>query len=297
MTYGRWLTELQGLSTETLRKNGDAARLFLQWLGERARPDALKELTISDIDAFLAWRNPKLRRATRSGVSQCLRSFLRYLYGEALISQDLAKHVPAPSRYRFEDIPCALSAQQVRTLLDVTRRDRGPDGLRDYAILLLIKTYGLRSGEVVRLRLQDIDWRHDQIHIKQSKTHSDLWQPLVPAVGNALLDYLRRGRPDGHWREVFLRSRAPGGPFVCGSSLHSVLDRRLRKAGIRAEGKHGPHALRYARAVELLRASIPLKAIGDLLGHRSAESTEVYLKLATEDLRSIALEVPMAVRL
>src|SRR5439155_20397423 len=207
------------------------------------------KLTISDIDAFLAWRNPRLRRATRSGVSQCLRSFLRYMYGEALIAQDLARHVSAPSRYRFEDIPCALSSQQVRTLLDVTRRDKEPDGLRDYAIFLLIKTYGLRSGEVVRLRLQDIDWRRDQIHIKQSKTHADLWLPLVPAVGNALLDYLRHGRPNGHWRQVFLRSRAPGGPFVCGSSLYSVLDRRLRKAGIQTEGKHGPHALRYARAV------------------------------------------------
>ena len=295
--YGRWLTELKGFSPETLRKNGDAAQLFLRWLDERTRAEALRSLTIADIDAFLAWRNPGLRRATRRGVTHCLRSFLDYLYGAGLLAQDLAPHVPAPTLYRFENIPSALSKDQVRTLLEVTRRDRRPAGLRDYAILLLIKTYGLRAGEVVRLRLQDIDWRRDQIHIQQSKTRADLWLPLMAAVGEALLDYLRLGRPKSHWREVFLRMFAPCGPFARGSSLYSVLDRRLQRAGIQVEGKRGPHALRYARAVELLRASVPLKSIGDILGHRSAESTEIYLKLATEDLRSIALELPLGARL
>lgn len=294
--YGRWLTEMRGLSPETLRKNGDAARLFLRWLGERARPQALQTLTISDIDHFLAWRNAGLRRATRLGVSQCLRSFLGYLYGEGLIAQDLAQSVPSPSQYRFESIPSALSKEQVQRLLEMTQQDRRPEGLRDYAILLLIKTYGLRAGEVVRLRLEDINWRRDQIRLWQSKTRADLWLPLTPAVGEALLDYLRNGRPQGGWREVFLRAQAPCGPFVRGSSLYSVMNRRLKRAGIQAEGKHGPHALRYARAVELLRASVPLKSIGDILGHRSAESTQIYLKLATEDLRSIALEIPVGAR-
>lgn len=295
--YRRWLTELRGLSPETLRKNVHAARLFLQWLGERVRPEALRTLAISDIDGFLAWRNPGLRRATRCGVSNCLRSFLHYLYGAGLVVQDLAPHVPAPSQYRLEDIPCALSHEQVQRLLEDTRRDRRPVGLRDYAMLLLVKTYGLRAGEVVRLRLQDIDWRRDQIHIQQSKTHADLWLPLTPAVGEALLDYLRHGRPQSSLRDVFLRCRAPAGRFVRGSSLTAVVNRRLKGAGIVVEGKHGPHALRYARAVELLRASVSLKTIGDILGHRSAESTEIYLKLATEDLRSIALEVPVGARL
>ena len=295
--YGRWLTELKGLSQETLCKNGNAAHLFLEWLGERARYEALRALKVSDVDAFLAWRNPGLRRATRCGVSQCLRSFLHYLYGAGLIVQDLAPHVPSPSRYRLEDIPCALSHEQAQRLLEVTRQDPRPIGLRDYAMLLLVKTYGLRAGEVVRLRLQDIEWRRDQIHIQQSKSRADLWLPLTAAVGEALLDYLRHARPKTQFRQVFLRCRAPAGGFARGSSLTTVMNRRLKSAGIRVEGKHGPHALRYARAVELLRASVPLKSIGDILGHRSAESTETYLKLATEDLRSIALEVPLGARL
>jgi integrase len=145
--------------------------------------------------------------------------------------------------------------------------------------------------------LQDIDWRRDRIHIQQSKTRADLWLPLTAEVGEALLDYLRDGRTKSHWREVFLRMCAPCGPFTCHSGLYSVLQRRLQRAGIRVEGKRGPHALRYSRAVELLRASVPLKSIGDILGHRSAQSTEIYLKLATEDLRSIALELPLGARL
>jgi integrase/recombinase XerD len=295
--YRRWLTELKGLSPETLRKNGHAAELFLRWLGERARPEVLPTLTISAIDGFLAWRNPGLRRATRCGVSNCLRSFLHYLYGAGLVVQDLAPHVAAPSQYRLEDIPCALTSEQVRRLLEVTHADQRFVGRRDYAILLLIKTYGLRAGEVVRLRLQDIDWRQDQIHIQQSKTRADLWLPLTPAVGDALLGYLRHGRPKTSLREVFLRCRAPAGGFVRGSSLTTVVNRRLKSAGIQAEGKHGAHALCYARAVELLRASVPLKSIGDILGHRSAEFTQTYLKLATEDLRSISLEIPLGARM
>src|SRR5439155_15898140 len=97
---------------------------------DRARPEGLRTVTVSDIDTFLAWRNPGLRRATRCGVSNCLRSFLHYLYGAGLIVQDIAPHVPSPSQYRLEDIPRALSHEQVQRLLEVTSRDRRPVGLR-----------------------------------------------------------------------------------------------------------------------------------------------------------------------
>ena len=108
-------------------------------------------------------------------------------------------------------------------------------------------------------------------------------------VGEALLDYLRGGRPQTDHREVFLRARAPYRPLQC---IYSDLRRRLHAAGVEPPGKCGPHIFRHARAVELLRASVPQKIIGDLLGHRSTEATNSYLKLATEDLRAVALDVP-----
>ncbi|MGD0790900.1 MAG: site-specific integrase [Terriglobales bacterium] len=291
-SYGRWLTELHGFSAETLRKNGHAAKVFLEWLGDRAGPNTMRRLAVSDIDAFLVWRNQGLRRVTRHGVASCLRSFLRFLYADGLIERDLAVAVSGPILYRHEDIPLAFTDEQVKRLQAVTRYDQTPIGLRDHAMLLLVAKYGLRAGEVVRMKLEDINWRCEQIKVKQSKTGADLLLPLMAEVGQAILNYLRRGRPQTHLREVFIKARAPHGPFAGGSSLYTVLGRRIRQAGIKTEGRRGPHAIRYARAVSLLRASVPLKSIGDVLGHRSAASTQVYLKLATEDLRSVALPVP-----
>jgi len=290
--YGRWLVDIHGLSKETLRKNGDAARVFLQWLGERADRDSSPRLGLAEIDQYLSWRMPGLRRATRHGVSQCLRSFLRYLYAEKFVAKDLAPLVSGPIMYKFEDIPRAFTEQQVKALLDITRQDKTPTGLRDHAILMLLSTYGLRAGEVVRLRIDDIDWRADRLRVRQSKSAAESFLPLLPPVGEALLSYLRRGRLRTEIREVFLRVRAPHGGFSSGGSLHTIIQRRLKQAGIQVKGRHGAHAFRFARAGSLLQADVPLKSIGDLLGHRSAESTEIYLRLATKDLRAISIDLP-----
>jgi site-specific recombinase XerD len=122
-----------------------------------------------------------------------LRSFLRFLYAEGFMERDLAIAVSRPILYRHENLPSAFTEEQVSRLQDVTRNDPTPLGLRDYGMLLLVVTYGLRAGEVVRLRLEDIDWRHEQIKIKQSKTEADLLLPLMPEVGQAILNYLRQG--------------------------------------------------------------------------------------------------------
>jgi site-specific recombinase XerD len=106
------------------------------------------------------------------------------------------------------------------------------------------------------------------------------------------LDYLKRARPQSNRREVFLGIYAPHNPFSCGSSLASMIQHRVRRAGITTKGRHGAHALRFARAIGLLRVSVPVKTIGDLLGHQSADSTGVYLRLAEDDLRAISLEIP-----
>ena len=162
-------------------------------------------------------------------------------------------------------------------------------GLRDYAILLLLSTYGMRDGEIRNLRLDDIDWRNETLRVRHSKTSGFSFLPLMEPVGEALLDYLREGRPETEAREIFTRTRAPYRPLV---RIYSEVRRRLDAAGVRPNGKCGPHTFRHARAISLLRASVPRKVIGDLLGHRSTEATIPYLKLATEDLRAIALEIP-----
>jgi integrase len=157
---------------------------------------------------------------------------------------------------------------------------------------MLLSKYGLRAGEVTALRLEDMDWRQDVIRIRHTKTCAVTKLPMVPEVGEGILEYLEKGRPTTTAREVFIRIHAPYRSFKNGSSLYTPVRYRIEAAGVVTAGKRGPHTFRHARAVSMLRAAVPLKDIGDMLGHRSTDSTRVYLKLASDDLRAVALEIP-----
>lgn len=287
--YTDWLTQGRGLSVATIKLYGQRAQHFLSWFGERAGAEHLTELTVQDIDTYFTAVAPRYQRHTRAGLASQVRDFLRYLQYRHLIDQDLAATVISPTRYTLESIPPALKPEDVATVLALAERNRTPVGIRNYTIMLLLAHYGLRSGEVVRLRLEDIDWRHDRLCIRQSKSGKENRLPLLASVGNALVDYLENARPSVALREVFVCAYAPIRPL---SSLHYIIVRLMNQAGIDAEGRRGPHTFRHARAVSLLRQRVSLKAISDILGHRSAAQTRLYLKLATEDLRDVALEVP-----
>ncbi len=292
--YDAWMLDLRGLCAVTRAHRCANALQYLQWLGERGSDEKLCAMTIVDIDAYVQLRMQLLqRRSTTKGLAVCLRNFLRYLHGIGRI-QDLASAVLIPKLYVHESIPSALRAEEIELVLRSTRQDRSPMGLRDYAIMTLLSTYGLRAGEIAALRLDDVDWAHDRLRIHHSKTavHSEL--PLLRGPGEAILDYLRKGRPKSNTqREVFLRALAPY-RALRGGSLWSVLEPRLKAAGVVPQGKRGPHAFRHAKAAALLRSAVPLKVIGDVLAHRSAASTMAYLKLDVEQLRGIALEIPGA---
>jgi site-specific recombinase XerD len=287
---------LRGLSQVTVSDRGAEARRFLDWLGYRAARGELADLTPVDVDAYVKDRAGSLRRRTLKGLATNIRSFLRWLHMTGQTTRDLSSTVLTPSLYAFESIPSALRAQEVRKVLATTRKDCTPKGIRDYAILMLLSTYGVRAGEVVALSLDDIDWRKEVIRIRHSKTGSTSYLPLLPEVGEALLKYLQKSRPKTTIREIFIRCHAPYRPFEDGSSLYGLVQCRLAAAGVVPSGKRGPHAFRHARAVSMLRATVPVKEIGDVLGHRAVDSTLVYLKLATEDLRAVALEIPAEVK-
>jgi site-specific recombinase XerD len=290
--YAQWLTECRGLADETISGHRAVAYRLLSWLGERAASAVLAQLTIKDIDSFVEAQAATLRRTTRKSMALYLRSFLRYLHGRGLLDRDLSLAIIAPRVYALENIPSVLSAADVEAVLKTARQDRSAKGRRDLAILTLLSTYGLRAGEITALRLDDIDWRREQVRVRHSKTGHETLLPLLKPVGEVLLDYLQNGRPKVEAREVFIRVRAPYRPFRSGSSLFAGIVRHLERAGVKWHGKHGPHAFRHTRAVSLLRAAVPAKVIGDVLGHRATASTAVYLKLATEDLRKVALDVP-----
>lgn len=286
--YQTWLQEERGLAVASIDALLWEARHFCAWYMGRAGTASFMDLGIRDIDAYFEMRAPELRRKSLKDVAERLRSFARHLQRTCRTAADLAPQIIAPMLYAYETIPSALSLVQVATVLKSARKDRSPIGLRDYAILQLLSTYGLRAGEITCLRLNDIDWRAETLHIHHSKTGAHSLLPLMEPVGEALLNYLRHGRPKTDVREIFIRTRAPYRQF----RIYNAVRRRMESAGVKPSGKCGPHIFRHARAVSMLRARVPRKVIGDLLGHRSTGATIPYLKLATEDLRAIALEIP-----
>jgi site-specific recombinase XerD len=249
-------------------------------------------LSSRDIDAYFETREPGLRRRSLKDVAERLRSFLRHLQRAGHICADLASRVIAPVLYAYESIPSVLSKHQITAILQSARKDQTPKGLRDDAILRLLAVYGLRAGEIAHLKLSDVYWHAETLCVHHTKTGAHTLLPLMDQAGDALIQYLRHGRPKAATvRDVFVRMRAPYEP-LSSTGIYSAVRKRMEAAGVTPVGKRGPHLFRHARAVSMLRASIPRKVIGDVLGHRSTEATIPYLKLATEDLRSVALDVP-----
>lgn len=287
--YETWLREERGLAAASIDALMWEGRNFLVWQFDRQGPDSLTTMTVRDIDRYMDARSLHLTRRSVKDVAERLRSMLRYLHRTGRTAIDLSPHVIAPLLYTYEGVPSILTPDEVAAVLRSSGEDKTPVGLRDHAILQLLATYGLRSGEICNLRIEDIDWRAEAIRVRHTKTRANSFLPLMAPAGEAVVAYLQAGRPATDVREIFIRTRAPYRKL---KSLASVVRRRFDDAEIKPAGKSGSHVFRHARAVEMLRAAVPRKVIGDLLGHRSAESTAPYLKLATEDLRAIALDVP-----
>jgi len=287
--YEAWLLDERGLARSSIDALLWEARHFLAWQLEGYVADDLMDLSVGDIDRYMNLRALRLTRSSLKAVAERLRSLLRHLHRTGHIATDLSPHIIAPLLYAYEGVPSILEPGQIAAVLESAGADKTPAGLRDHAILQLLATYGLRSGEIRNLRIEDIDWRGETLRVRHSKTQACSFLPLMEPVGEAVLAYLRSGRPTTDAREIFIRTRAPYRKL---DKLYGIVRRRLRDASIQPSGKCGPHIFRHARAVEMLRASVPQKIIGDLLGHRSTASTAPYLKLATEDLRAIALDVP-----
>jgi integrase/recombinase XerD len=282
----RFLRCDRGLAETTVINYRRYLRDFLVSRKDAVNPPDLARLTADDLLAFGRQRGAALGRTAWNHLATSLSGFYRWMDLRGYGGRHLVGAVPLRRRYRLADVPCALSWDQVQRLLAVVARHEH-NGRRNFAMLLLTATYGLRSCEVRALRLDRIDWSHDEITIFAPKTGRSRKLPLTRPVGEAILDYLREERPPSLHEEVFLSSRPPHGPLR--SKINRWLARQLDKAGIKTP-RRGAHILRHSLAVHLLRNGETLKAIGDVLGHRSPDTTFIYTKLHVDDLRTVALE-------
>lgn len=289
VAYGEYLVHERGFAPSTAVGHVATASRFLAHLGYETRPARLSELASGDIEAFIRQTGRRISRASLQHVVAGIRGFLRFLATQGEVPLGFDPVIDTPRVYRDERLPRALPWETVRALLRSVDRST-PIGRRDYAILLLIATYGLRTSDVAALKLEDIEWRAERIRISQRKTGIPLLLPLTDEIGAALVAYVRRGRPPLSAREVFLRARAPAG-VLKPTAVTNVFQTWSRRSGLSIPFQ-GPHCIRHSFAVHLLRQGTPLKTIGDLLGHRSAEATCMYLRLAVEDLRDVALSLP-----
>lgn len=292
LAYLDFLKKHCGFAPRTLEIHTDHGARFLEAL-RAAGNVTMEALTAAEVESAVVELSVNLGTRSHQILVSAIESFLRFERTTGRIPTTCTPFLPRRRRYALATLPAALSEAEVGRALAIA--DPGSAmGRRDYAILQLLATYGLRASEIAELRLEDIQWRLGTLRVRQGKVRRDLVLPLVEPVTSAIIAYLRDGRPATGARHLFRKCTAPDGP-LSRTVVYGIVRKALVSAGIRA--KHwGPHMFRHARATSLLRRGVPLKVIGDLLGHRVPEATSLYCKLAVEDLREAALEIPEAVR-
>jgi site-specific recombinase XerD len=282
--FANYLAKERGLSQASLDNNLPTVRKFLK---ERfgARPILLGEIDRTDISRFVLRHAKNLSRGRVKLMVTALRSWFRFLRLRGDISPDLAAAVPTVASWRFATLPKWIPQEQVEQLLSSCDQST-TTGQRNYAILLFLTRLGLRSGEVVTMTLDDIDWEAGEIRLGGKSRRQDRL-PLPKDVGKALVKYLRHGRPRCSTRRVFVRMRAPFRGFVDSSAIYSMVQRAFDHAGLDPAQK-GPHVLRHSLATNMLRKGASLGEIGEILRHRNLSTTQIYAKVDLEALGRIA---------
>jgi integrase/recombinase XerD len=257
------------------------------------RPVRLSRLCAGDVVRFVQRQAPRLHLKRAKLLTTALRSFLRFAPYRGDIACDLAAAVPTVANWSMTSIPRAIPAEAVRRLWASINRCTAT-GRRDYAILLLLARLGLRAGEVARLELEDIDWDAGSLGV-QGKGGQRSTLPLPADIGAATAAYLRYGRPPSSSRRVFLRAKAPIRGLLGPQAISSLVRHNLARAGIQAPA-YGAHQFRHALATEMLRHGASLTEIGEVLRHRSPQTTMIYTKVDLESLRTLALPWPGGAR-
>lgn len=276
--------EGQGLASSTIGYHKTWVLRFLNHL--EFTESGLSSMTIEHVDSFLALWLPSLARRTKHIPVAAMRHMLRFLFSRHVLDTDLSVQVIGPRTYRGEFLPKGLQRSEIARIVGQVDPDQ-PEGRRDYAIIMLFATYGLRVSEILELKVRDIDWQRDRISVYRPKTKDHLELPLLPEVGNAIVRYLEDRQS--------LRTDSPLlFPFSlkCGSAkVGSIVKAYGRKAGVDVAGR-ATKVFRHSLAMEMVSSGSPFKAISDALGHRHCSSTYVYAKTDIKRLRQAALCPP-----
>jgi site-specific recombinase XerD len=285
LRYGQ---QERGLAPSTLARHRRCLAEFLIRLGRQNK--TLRDVTLDDISAHIQIvAQRKLKRTSISHHVAALRAFFRYAHSRGWCRAGLAA-IDAPRIYRLESLPRGPAWSDVQRLLAACAGDT-PCEIRDHAMLLVIAVYGVRSGEVRHLLLEDIDWEREIVRIRRSKQRKSQHYPLVREVGAAILRYLREVRPKCTLREVFLTRVQPYRTLTA-TGFGTMVRKRLQQLGL-VLPCYGPHALRHSCATHLLAEGVSLKEIADHLGHVSLAATQMYAKVDLPALHEVG-DLPLS---
>jgi integrase/recombinase XerD len=287
--FAQYRREVQGVAESTVFRDLGMVHEFLGFLRRRGR--AVSMVRVKDVDRFLEGHSGRLAPKTLARLACALRSFFRFLYTSRRIPHDLAVAIATPRVRRNDLPPRALPWPDVRRILKAINR-KTRTGQRDYALLLMMAVYGLDAGEALGLTLEGVDWRRRQVRVVRPKTGREILLPLLPAVAQALIAYLKHGRPRHcTCRALFVRMHAPYGRIGSSSAIRHVLRTHAMSAGVSAAFL-GSHVLRHSHACRQIDQGASATVVGDILGHRRPESTSAYVRVALHRLRGLALPVP-----
>ena len=282
--FAKWMTEEMGLAMATVRSRQQKTSLFLKWLSARHR--SLTAVRLRDVDDFLIFKGSNgWSRKSACGYADALRTFFRYAEQRCWCKPHIAGGIISPRLYAQEGLPEGPQWKDVQRLLKGMKGINAA-ALRARAVLFLLAVYGLRSGEIQRLRLSDFDWRSETFTVNHSKRGGAQKYPLQREVGDVILAYMQKARPRSSCRNLFLTLKPPY-RAIGSSALWKITNRGMQAAGIQCR-RRGPHSLRHACATHLLERGASMKEIGDLLGHRDYRSTSIYAKVHLQQLRCVA---------
>jgi site-specific recombinase XerD len=280
----------QGVSQHTLAKQARCIRKYLSWqFGQH--PCDWSRVTVSDIWRYSELSSRGYRPSVANDRLSTFRSFLRFIYMRGACHADLGNAVMHRASYGFQVRAPQVLTEAQRTLFIASFDREQREGCRDYAMALCMVDLGLRSSEVVLLKLADLDWEHSTIRVPGVKSHHPRELPLMPRLRDALRDYIEHFRPTGTEPTVFLRHpRFVGTPINRNAVAHAMRN-AYRRCHFPSSWS-GTHRLRHTFATRLYASGAPVKELADLLGHRSLDSTQRYTHLDLEGLRQLAQPWP-----
>jgi len=286
-SYERYLAQTCGLADATRLYRRRYCREFLKWRfgNGRLRPEQIQR---SDVLRFVGSRAKSLRPASLQVLTVSVRSFLRFLQLQGRVKPTLVAAVPSlPAWERFR-VPQTLSREQITRLLRSFDRSTAV-GRRDLAITLCMTELGLRISEIAHLSLPHLDWKKGTLRLVRSKVRRERLLPLPQRLGKALASYLRHGRPTASQAQVFLCHHFPYGTPLSTGQIGYVIRKAYGRAGLSVTRTH---LLRHSFATQAHQQGASVKALADVLGHQSLESTTIYTRVNLRQLRSVALPWP-----